>query len=128
MDVNYKVTTNKNFEEAVLDLNERLTNHQFTILWRLNFKNKLKQKGIDFSENLEMFEVCKPNRVKRVPEENMKLGCFLPCKMLVYEDHDSVFIGMSKLTQLIGVTKDNKSGSAALKIESELKTVMNDAR
>ncbi|MGV8905286.1 MAG: DUF302 domain-containing protein [Acetobacterium sp.] len=128
MDISYKVTTSKNFKEAVSGLNESLTNHQFTILWQLNFKNKLKQKGIDFSKNLEIFEVCKPSRAKRVLEENIELGCFLPCKLLVFEDDDDVFIGMPKLTQLMGMIENNQSQSTALEIENELKTVMNDAR
>src|SRR5665648_702802 len=101
MDINYKVQTNKSFERTIEDLKESLSNHNFGVLWELNFKDKLKEKGLDFDKNFKILEVCNPNQAKKVLEENIEVGFFLPCKIVVYEDSGSVFIGMPKPTELI---------------------------
>ncbi len=45
MDINYQVETNKNFDQAVEDLKNNLSKRKFGVLWELNFKDKLKEKG-----------------------------------------------------------------------------------
>ena len=128
MDIIYMVQTNKSFEKAIEDLKESLSNHHFGVLWELNFKDKLKEKGLDFDKNFKILEVCNPSQAKKVLEENIEVGYFLPCKMVVYEDSGSVFIGMPKPTGLIGMIKDNKLISIAFEVENELKSAINDAK
>lgn len=128
MDVFYRVQTNKSFEKAIEDLKESLSNHKFGVLWELNFKEKLKEKGLDFDKNFKILEVCNPVQAKKVLEENIEVGYFLPCKIVVYEDSGFVFIGMPKPTELIGMIKDNNLISIALEVESELKSAIDDAK
>ena len=128
MDVFYRVQTNKSFNKAIEDLKESLSNHNFGVLWELNFKEKLKEKGLDFDKNFKILEVCNPVQAKKVLEENIEVGYFLPCKIVVYEDNGFVFIGMPKPTELIGMIKDNNLISIALEVENELKSAMDDAK
>ena len=128
MDVFYRVQTNKSFEKAIEDLKESLSNHKFGVLGELNFKEKLKEKGLDFNKNFKILEVCNPVQAKKVLEENIEVGYFLPCKIVVYEDGGFVFIGMPKPTELIGLIKDNNLISVALEVENELKSAMDDAK
>ncbi|HEY8875827.1 MAG TPA: DUF302 domain-containing protein, partial [Desulfosporosinus sp.] len=60
MDVNYEVKTRKSFITAVEDLKESLTKNKFGVLWELNFKDKLQEKGLDFHQNFMVLEVCNP--------------------------------------------------------------------
>lgn len=128
MDINYKVQTNKSFEMAIEDLKKSLGNHNFGVLWELNFKDKLKEKGVDFDKNFKVLEVCNPVQAKEVLEKNIEVGYFLPCKMVVYEDDGSVFIGMPKPTSLIGMIENDDLLNIAKEVESELKTAIDNAK
>lgn len=128
MDMIYKVQTDKSFEKVIEDLKMSLSTHHFGVLWELDFKEKLKEKGLEFNKNFKILEVCNPAKAKQVLEENIEAGFFLPCKMVVYEDRGSMFIGMPKPTALIGMINDNKLASLALEVENELKSAMDEAK
>lgn len=128
MDISYKIKTDKNFNKAVDDLKESLGNHKFGVLWELNFKDKLKEKGLKFDRNLKILEVCNPPQAKQVLEKNIEMGYFLPCKMTVYEDNNAVFIGMLKPTGLIGMINNDELFNIAIEVENELKSAIEDAK
>ncbi|MDK2919572.1 MAG: hypothetical protein PWQ37_2305 [Candidatus Petromonas sp.] len=109
-------------------MKKSLNNHNFGVLWELNFKDKLKEKGLDFDKNFKILEVCNPQQAKEVLEKHIEVGYFLPCKMVVYEDNNSVFIGMIKPTQLIGMVDDDQLSNIAVEVERELKSAINGAK
>ena len=128
MDITYEVKTDKNFEIAIEDLKRSLNNYNFGVLWELNFKDKLKEKGLDFDKNFKVLEVCNPQQAKEVLEQNLKVGYFLPCKMVVYEDNSSVFIGMAKPTGVIGMMDNTELSNIAAEVEKELKSAIDEAK
>ena len=92
--IKYEVTTNKSFDEAVSSVITNLEEQKFGVLWKLNFKDKLKEKEIDFESNFMILEVCNPQKAKEVLSKHIDAGYFLPCKVVVYEESGSVKIGM----------------------------------
>ncbi|MDW7658393.1 MAG: DUF302 domain-containing protein [Bacillota bacterium] len=128
MDINYKVKTKKSFENAVNSLKESLINHNFGVLWELNFKEKLKEKGLSFDDNFKILEVCNPKKAQEVLVKNIEAGYFLPCKMVVYEYNNFVFIGMVNPTRLIGMINNDELSAMAIEVENELKSVIDEAK
>ena len=128
MDMNYEVKTDKSFEIAVEDLKNSLSSHKFGVLWEMNFKDKLKEKGLEFERNFEILEVCNPQQAKRVLETFIGVGYFLPCKMVVYEDDSTVKIGMIKPTKLVDMIDNGAVSKIALEVEEALKAAIDDAR
>lgn len=128
MNINYEVKTDKPFEKAVEDLKESLGKKSFGVLWELNFKDKLKEKELEFDKNFKILEVCNPKQAKEILDINTEAGYFLPCKMVVYEDNNSVFIGMTKPTSLIETIDDNKVTSIATDIEKKLISSIEEAK
>lgn len=128
MKINYKIQTNKSFEQAIIDLKENLKASNFGVLWELNLKDKLIEKGQDFDRNFQVLEVCNPKKAKEVLDINIEVGYFLPCKMVVYEDNGSVFIGMPKPTELIGLFGDTNLTKLALEVETELKNAIDSSK
>ena len=126
MDIRYKVPTDKSFEQALADIKTSLSNHSFGVLWELSFKEKLAEKGLAFDRKFTVLEVCNPKQAKSVLEQNIEAGFFLPCKMVVYEDHDQVYIGMPKPTGLIEMIDDSLS-SVAEDVEETLKAAIAEA-
>lgn len=127
MEIKYELQTNKTFEGAIVDLKDSLEKNNFGVLWELNFKDKLMEKGLDFEHNFKILEVCNPKKAKEVLDIHLEVGYFLPCKMVVYEKENSVYVGMLKPTQLIGISgKDDLIGIAE-EVEEELINSINMA-
>lgn len=128
MDIEYKVKTDKSFEKAVEDLKTRLGEHKFGVLWELNFKDKLQEKGLDFNTNFKVLEACNPGQAKKAFDAHLEAGYFLPCKLVVYEDHGSVLMGMLRPTELIGLANFEDLSAIAREVENELKSAIDEAR
>lgn len=127
MDVNYEVKTSKTFSTAVEDLKKSLGEHKFGVLWELNFKDKLEEKGLDFQQNFLVLEVCNPKQAKEVLDLHIEVGYFLPCKMVVYEKESSVFMGMMLPTSMIGMLGKEELLSIAQQVETVLKKALDEA-
>ncbi|HZK52608.1 MAG TPA: DUF302 domain-containing protein [Desulfosporosinus sp.] len=127
MDVNYEVKTSKSFITAVEDLKKRLVENQFGVLWEVNFKDKLEEKGLDFHQNFMVLEVCNPKQAKEVLDLSIEVGYFLPCKMVVYEKENNVFMGMVRPTSLIGMLGKTELLNLAYQVETVLKKALDEA-
>lgn len=124
----YEVKTNKSFEKSVEDLKENLSNHSFGVLWELNFKDKLEEKGLEFDKNFKIFEVCNPKQAKEILDKNIEVGYFLPCKIVIYENDNSISIGMPKPTSLIEMVNDDELSNISIEVEKELKAAIDETK
>lgn len=127
MDFKYELKTGKSFEVAVEDLKKELAEVKFGVLWELNFKDKLQEKGLDFNKNFKVFEVCNPPRAKEVMDQYLEAGYMLPCKMVVYEKEDGVRIGMLKPTYLVDMLQKDGLDEIAAEVEEALKGAIDKA-
>lgn len=116
----YTVQTNKSPTQAISDLTDSLKEEQFGVLWSLDMKEKLNDKGVDFNQLYYILEVCNPVEANRVLSENVLVGYFLPCKIAVYEDQGTTKIGMPKPTALIHYLENEKLSAIAQEIEQRL--------
>lgn len=127
MNIQFKMQTEKSFEEAVSSIKESLKNYQFGVLWELDFKDKLKEKGLEFEGNFKVLEACNPSKAKAVLEHDIEAGYFLPCKMVVYEKESIVYIGMLKPTSLIDMIGNESLQSIAKEVEDALTKAIKEA-
>jgi len=128
MSLIFEVKTNKDFETAVIDLKKSLTENSFGVLWEMNFKDKLQEKGLDFDKNFKVLEVCSPPRAKVVLDQNLEAGYMLPCKMVVYEKEGEVRIGMMKPTSMAELMNDKGLTDVAEEVESILRKAIDSAK
>lgn len=126
--IKYEVVTNKSFDEAVNSIVKSLEEQKFGVLWKLNFKDKLKEKGIDFDSNFMILEVCNPHKAKEVLTQHIDVGYFLPCKLVVYEEISEVKIGMMSPDKLIGLLNHKDLEDTAKEVQNILVTAINNAK
>ena len=88
------VDTDKSFEQASDDLQVAVTANGFGVLAVLDLGESLRSKGINFSEDCRVFEVCNPQQAAKVLMSNMKLTMALPCRISVYTEAGQTRIGM----------------------------------
>jgi len=116
----YTVETNKSINDAIHSLEENLSAEKFGVLWSFNVKDKLQEKGLDFEQDFRILEVCNPHEAEKVLSLNQMVGYFLPCKIVVYDDHGTTKIGMPKPSALINIVEDDRLNDLALDIENRL--------
>lgn len=125
--IKYEAVTGKSFEGAVAGVVRSLEEQKFGVLWKLNFKEKLKEKGIDFDNNFMILEVCNPHKAKEVLTGHIDVGYFLPCKVVVYEEKDEVKIGMMDPEMMIGMLGYNDLADTAKEVRNTLVTAIENS-
>lgn len=126
--IKYEVVTNKPFNEAVESLVKSLEELKFGVLWKLNFKDKLKEKGIEFDRNFMILEVCNPHKAKEVLSKHIDVGYFLPCKLAIYEEGSTIKIGMIYPDMLIGLLNHSDMEDTAKEVQNILISAINNAK
>lgn len=99
----YTVTTPKDFETAAADLEKALAEEKFGVLWKLDMKEKLAEKGVNLDRQFKIMEVCNPHKAKMALESNIKVGYFLPCKVVVYVEDGQTRMGTVRPSQMMGM-------------------------
>ena len=121
MHIVYEKKTNKKLGEAIDSLTEQLKENGFGVLWQLKFKDKLKEKWLDFEEDFVVMEVCNPKKAKEVMGKNIHIGYVLPCKMVVREKNNQTYIGMTRPEDLIDLFDDFNLNETAKEVEGTLR-------
>ena len=92
----YVVNTEKTFEQASTDLEVEVANHGFGVLHIHNLGQTLRNKGVDFTENCKVFEVCNPKQAAKVLAIDMNLNMALPCRISVFTEKGETKLGLIK--------------------------------
>ena len=121
MNIVYEKITTKNLNDSIKSLEKKKKKHGFGILWQLNFKEKLEEKGLEFKDDFVILEVCNPKQAKEVLEENIHIGYVLPCKMVVRSENNKTYIGMTSPEILIGLFESPELKEIAKKVEESLR-------
>jgi len=120
MSMKYVVTTKKTVEQAVADLQTAVTDHQFGVMHIHNLKETLKNKGVAFSNECQILEVCNPHKAKEVLSADMSMNMALPCRISVYEEAGETKIGMIKPKALLSFLSDS---DALMKVAQEVEDI-----
>ena len=118
----YTVETIQTVDQVMESLEKSLKEEGFGVLWQFDIKDTLQKKGFDFDPSYHVLEVCNPKEAQRVLSENLLVGYFLPCKMVVYQDGNKTKIGMPRPTALIQMVEDDSLTDFAAAIENRLIT------
>jgi uncharacterized protein (DUF302 family) len=123
----YTVVSDKTIDDAIHNLEVSLKQEKFGVLWMFDIKEKLQEKGLEFSKEFKVLEVCNPVEAQRVLNQNEMAGYFLPCKIVVFEHEGKTKIGMPKPTALISLLNDESMQLFAKDIEDRLINVLNNS-
>lgn len=125
----YQVETSKTFEQAVADLEAAVKNHQFGVLHVHDLGTTLRSKGIDFTENCKVLEVCNPGKAAEVLAIDMRLNMALPCRLSVFTQDNTVFIGMIEPAKMLGMlSTDPTLTQIAKDVEDQLIEMIKEAQ
>ena len=124
----FTVKTQKSIDDAVTNLTENLKEIGFGVLETLDFKKILSEKGLEFSDDYRLMEVCNPNLAKQVLEANPDLGLLLPCTIAVYQKDDENFISLARPTSLLSMVSDENLKISGEAIEDGLIKIIKNTK
>lgn len=125
----YIVETGKSFEQASQDLDTAVKRNGFGVLHVHNLGNTLRGKGIDFTEDCNVFEVCNPGQAARVLSTDMRLNMALPCRISVYTEQGKTMIGtISPVQMLSSLSQDPALSEVAKEVEVKVILMMEEAK
>lgn len=124
----FELETGKDFADALAEVKKQLAARSFGVLWELNFKDKLQEKGLDFAQNFQVLEVCNPKQAKEVLDRHLDMGYFLPCKVGVYERDGKVYIGMLRPKTLVALAEKDDLKEVAQSVEATMREALEAAR
>jgi uncharacterized protein (DUF302 family) len=125
----YIVETGKSFEQASGDLAKSVENNGFGVLHIHNLGDTLRSKGIDFTEQCNVFEVCNPGQAAKVLSTDMRLNMALPCRISVFTDQGKTKIGLIRPAQMLsGLSSDAELAGVAQEVEENTIEMVNQAK
>lgn len=105
----YIVETNKSFDQASTDLEAAVKRHQFGVLHVHDLGSTLRSKGVEFSDECKVFEVCNPGQAAKVMALDMRLNMALPCRISVYTEKGKTRIGLIKPAAMLATLSQDAS-------------------
>jgi len=125
----YTVDTAKSFEQAAADLDAAVKRHGFGVLHVHDLGNTLRSKGLSFTENCRVFEVCNPAQAAKVLAADMQMNMALPCRISVYTEKGKTRIGMIKPTDMLAMlSQDPALGQVAREVDEKTTLMINEAK
>ena len=121
--------TAKSFEQASSDLDVAVKNLEFGVLHIHDLGETLRSKGIDFKENIRVFEVCNPKQAAKVLAVDLKLNMALPCRISVYTENGQTKIGLIKPEKMLSALSNDPTLVAIAKdVEEKTIQMIEDAK
>lgn len=128
-DFMYITGTDKSFDQTVADLKKAVGSHGFGILHIHDFAEIFKQKGVEFDQQCQVFEVCNPAQAKRVLDTDMRLNMALPCRVSVFTDNGEVKVGMVQPEKMITDLSDNEIiRQVATEVDASMRQIIDEAK
>lgn len=125
----YIVDSDKSFEQACTSLESAVTRHDFSVLHVHDLGKTLRAKGLTFTPQCKIFEVCHPLHAANLLTGDMRLNMVLPCRISVYTDQGKTKIGLVEPAPMLAALSDNPSlVEMAEKVERRTIQMLDEAK
>jgi len=122
-----KLTTDKSVTDAAAALQLAVTANHFGVMQVHNLQETMQKKGVDFSNECLIFEVCQPQQAKKVLDANMSVCTALPCRISIFQEGGKTTLATLKPTTLLAMFDSPKLKDVAQEVEDTLVQIMKDA-
>jgi uncharacterized protein (DUF302 family) len=122
-----KLSTDKSISEVASALPVSAQANRFGVMQVHNLKETMAKKGVEFTRECLIFEVCQPQQAKEVLEHNMSISTMLPCRISVYEEEGKTILATLKPTALLEIFGEPQLRSTAHEVENAIVRIMRQA-
>ena len=121
------VESTKSLDRVMADLEQAVFRNKFGVLAVLDLKAKMAEKGVPFTRECRILEVCNPHQAKKVLEANLEISTALPCRISVYQEGGKTKLATIKPTAMIDLFPNPELKGVAEEVETTLKLIMDEA-
>ena len=122
-----KIPTDKSVTETAAALQSAVEANHFGVMQVHNLKDTMNKKGVEFSHECLIFEVCQPQQAKKVLDENMSVSTALPCRISIYEENGKTILATLKPTILLAMFDTPQLEHVAKEVEDTIVRIMKEA-
>jgi uncharacterized protein (DUF302 family) len=122
-----KLSTGKTVSETASALQAVVQANHFGVMQVHNLKETMTKKGVEFSHECLIFEVCQPQQAKKVLEQNMSVSTALPCRISIYEEGGKTILATLKPTTLLAMFNTPQLKGVAQEVEDTIVKIMKEA-
>ena len=123
----YEVSTKRTPAQAGQALESAAQKHKFGVLAVHNLKETMAKKGVEFSTECLIYEVCNPLQAKKVLEANPSISTALPCRIAVFQQGDHTRLSTIKPTAMLALFGNPELDPVAREVEEVIVAMMNEA-
>ena len=123
----YEVTTKRTPQQAGQALEAAAQKHKFGVLGVHDLKATMAKKGVEFSKECLIYEVCNPFQAKKVLEANPSISTALPCRISVFEEGDHTKLSTIKPTAMLALYGNPELQPVAQEVEQVIVAMMQEA-
>lgn len=122
-----EVSSTKSLDQIGKALEESAARHKFGIIAAHDLKETMRKKGVDFSGECVIFEVCNPHQAKKVLEANGAVSTALPCRISVYRAGEGYRLATIRPTAMMKMFDNPALEQVAREVEDTVIAMMRDA-
>jgi uncharacterized protein (DUF302 family) len=121
------VESRKPLDAVAQALEAAVARHKFGVLGVHDLRATMAKKGVDFTRECRVFEVCNPHQAKKVLEANLEISTALPCRISVYEEGGVTKLATIKPTAMLALYAAPGLGEVAREVEAAIEAIMAEA-
>ncbi len=111
------------FESVEKKVKQELKIEGFGVLTKIDIQEKFKEKlGVEYHKYI-ILGACNPPSAFKALEVEENIGLMLPCNIIIYQQDDTVTIGIIKPSLAMGMINNPELSRIAQSIEQKLKSV-----
>ena len=126
MQLDYTITTDKTYAEAVQAVVDATAAHGFRVQFVHDVAETLAEKGFD-REPVTIVEICNAKFASQVLARDVKIGLMLPCPVMVYEQGGVVSISTMRPSLMGGMYPEADIGEIAAQVEAIAIAIVDEA-
>ncbi|MHB0975951.1 MAG: DUF302 domain-containing protein [Candidatus Aquicultorales bacterium] len=127
MDLAYRRMVAKTIRETEESLTEALKEGGFGVMTRVDVKERLAEKGVDFDRDIYLLGVCNPQKAKTALYINDSIALMLPCSIVLYERPDATEIALAKPSAVSSFFEGEGLEELAAEVEEKLRQAVDAA-
>ena len=113
------------FEEIEKRFLEGVESLDFKVLYTHDMQQILSEHGTRLQGRCKIYEICNAELAKALFTSEMAISLVLPCRIAIYEENGSGYIGLIRPSHLVEmVTTDHAIKTLVKKLENELVAIL----
>jgi uncharacterized protein (DUF302 family) len=126
MQLDYTITSRKNFDDTVKAVTDATADAGFRVLFVHDVAATLAEKGFQ-RERVSIVEVCNAKYASQVLAADVKIGLMLPCPIMIYAESGEVCITTMRPSLISGFFPEADIADVAGAVEGILIGIMDKA-